>query len=146
MDSEMEVFGKDEAGNAAIIRSMIETENRLLNDRINWLVTIQGLLFAALGFVWDKSDARGLIAIFSLLGITVSLSAWTSLNVCNQARRELLRWWDTNKPSDYQGPDVIGIRAFGQPIERLHPWRLLPFLFISGWAFVLVFNWRRVCM
>jgi hypothetical protein len=140
----MNTSGK-ETDYAAIIRSMIECENQLLNDRINWLVTIQGLLFAALGFAWDKKDTRGLIAIFSLLGMTVSLSAWTSLDISNQARRELVRWWDTNKPPDYQGPDVIGIRAFGQSAVRLlSPWRLLPFIFILGWVFVFIFNWLRV--
>jgi hypothetical protein len=64
----MNTSGKDKTDDAAIIRSMIECENRLLNDRINWLVTIQGLLFTALGFAWDKKDTRGLITIFSLLG------------------------------------------------------------------------------
>jgi hypothetical protein len=139
----MNTSGKDKAEYAAIIRSMIECENHLLNDRITWLVTIQGLLFAALGFAWDKKDTKGLITIFSLLGMMVSLSAWTSLNISNQARHELVRWWDANKPPDYQGPDVIGIRAFGKGSERLRPWRLLPFIFISGWMFVLIFNWIR---
>ena len=34
-----------------IIRSMIQHENQLINERLTWLLTFQGLLLAALGFV-----------------------------------------------------------------------------------------------
>lgn len=129
---------------ADTIRSMIECENRMTNDRVTWLVTIQGLLFAALGFAWDKQDTRWLITALALLGATVSLSAWTSLMISNQARRDLVRWWDANKPAAYQGPDVIGTRAFTPGWERLmRPWRSLPFIFIAGWTLVLILSWLR---
>ena len=71
--------GKGTKEDAAIIRAMMDSENRMLNDRINWLVTIQGLFFAALGFAWDKADTKGLIAIVSLLGIAVDRKS-TRLN------------------------------------------------------------------
>ena len=135
----------NESDYSEIVRSMVESENSLLNDRINWLVTIQGLLFAALGFAWDKQDTKGLVIIFSVLGFVVSLSAWSSLRLCNKARNELLKWWDKNKPSSYQGPDVIGLRCFGKYGDNiLNPWRTLPFTFALGWLFVFLFNLNRV--
>lgn len=75
---------------AQIIRSMIQCEETLLNNRINWLMTIQGLLFAGLGFSWDKKDAGGLIISFALLGIFVSISARTVLPFYSQASRGLM--------------------------------------------------------
>lgn len=36
-------------------------ENDLMNHRIIWFITLQGLLFAALGFSWGKTDAKNLI-------------------------------------------------------------------------------------
>ena len=141
--------GKGTKEDAAIIRAMMDSENRMLNDRNNWLVTIQGLFFAALGFAWDKADTKGLIAIVSLLGIAVALSAWTSFTLSNAARRELAELWTELKPDDYVGPDVIGKRSFNQEtlarkVERsLRPWRALPFIFIIAWFFVLLFTLAR---
>ena len=129
---------------AKIIRSMLQHEDRLVNDRINWLTTVQGLLFASLGFAWDKKDTKVLIAVFSFIGVMVALSAWSSLIISNEARRDLVVWWDNNKPVSYTDPDVIGTRAFDGTLTRLmRPWRALPFLFILGWIFVFFVNLSR---
>lgn len=135
---------------AAIIRTMIDNENRIINDRITWLTTIQGFLFAALGFAWDKNDARAVIVIASFLGIGVALASWTSFTISNKARKDLDGWWETHKPEDYGGPPVIGIRSFDQKtplkflIRSLRPWRSLPPFFILGWLFVLVAHLVRL--
>ncbi|MBC6436161.1 hypothetical protein FM036_45250 [Nostoc sp. HG1] len=124
---------------AQIIRSMIQCEEALLNNRISWLMTIQGLLFAGLGFAWDKKDAGGLIISFALLGILVSISARTVLPFYSKASRDLIAWWDDYKPSDYTGPDVVGFRASRSGVLWLiRPWRALPFIFIAGWLLILV--------
>ena len=39
------------------VRSLIEFELTRLDDRIKTLFTVQGLMFVALGFAWDKSAA-----------------------------------------------------------------------------------------
>ena len=130
------------AEDAAAIRSMIEHENVLLNDRINWLVTIQGLLFAALSFNWNKSNTELLITVLSLLGITASLSAWTSFDLSNKAKKELVETWDEGKPGGYEGPDVIGKRSFEKNwVRHLRPWYLLPKLLILSWLSVLYLVW-----
>jgi hypothetical protein len=36
-------------------REMVRHENELMNHRVSWLLTLQGLLFTALGFAWDKA-------------------------------------------------------------------------------------------
>ena len=130
--------------NANTIRSMLQHEDRIANDRINWLITIQGLLFASLGFAWDKKDAKALIIVFSFMGIMVAFSAWCSLVISNQARHHLADWWDKNKPYDYVGPNVIGLTSFQPSLTRLlRPWRALPFLFILGWILIFFVNLSR---
>jgi hypothetical protein len=42
-------------------------------------MTIQGLLFAALGFGCDKSGAIGLVPVVSLLGTFISESMWLAV-------------------------------------------------------------------
>ena len=130
--------------NAQIIRSLIEHENELQNHRLTWLMTIQGLLFAALGFAWDKQDAHALVIIFSILGIVVSLSSWSSLQLNHTAYEELHNWWEKHKPKDYDGPPIVGHRAsYNFMLWILRPWRILPWTFILGWLTVVVFNLRR---
>lgn len=132
------------AENANIIRAMIQHEDQVANDRITWLTSIQGLLFAALGFAWDKQDTKILIVVLSFTGIMVAVSAWFSLIISNEARRDLVKWWDCHKPSNYTDPDVIGTRSFHPTLTRLlRPWRALPFLFIVSWIFVFLINFSR---
>src|SRR5437588_8826124 len=40
----------------ATVRQMITTEDALTNQRMLWMAAFNGLLFAALGFAWDKAD------------------------------------------------------------------------------------------
>src|SRR3954467_13544460 len=100
---------KWEANAADTIREMIKHEGDLVNHRISWLVTLQGLLFAALGFGWQTNKV--LIGIIGALGIATSFSTWTVLRLGSLASYTLLTKWDDNKPTDYNGPDVIGYRG-----------------------------------
>jgi hypothetical protein len=130
---------------AQTIRYMLQREEDLLHNRISWLMTIQGLLFTGLGFAWDKKDASGLIMAFAFLGIFVSLSAHSILPFYSKASKELIAWWDANKPSDYTGPDVVGFRSAHKGIFWLvRPWRSLPFIFIIGWILILIFHLSRL--
>lgn len=124
-----------------IVRSMIRFENELINHRLTWMATLNGLLFTGLGFAWGKSDARGLIFVFAFLGIAVSFLSGVGLFAANRAFRKLYDWWQDNKPSEYKGPDVIGIppmyKGFG---SWLTPWTLLPICFLFGWIAILIIN------
>jgi hypothetical protein len=146
---------------AEIIRSLLAHETEVINQRITWLVTIQGLLYTGLGFAWDKADARQLVTIFSILGTLVALSAHTALGFAFIAAQDLVQWWEDHKDG-YTGPDVAGgrptpksdrdIRWLG--IRRLDtrwldirwllsPWRSLPWIFVFGWVMVAITNFAR---
>ena len=53
--------------------------------------------FAALGFAWDKEDARDLVLVFSVLGIIVAISCWSALTIGSRAFAELDAWWNANR-------------------------------------------------
>jgi len=128
-------WGKEEA---VIIREMVKQEGELINHRITWLVTLQGLLFAALGFAWK--DGRELIPILSLLGMLTSASTLSVLILAHRAFESLLKDWDSHKSADYDGPNVIGYRSKSKILMLSRPWFSLPFLFILGWIFVIIVN------
>jgi hypothetical protein len=72
---------------------MVRHENELMNHRVSWLLTLQGLLFTALGFAWDKADAHALIYVFCATGAVVAISSQTVLNGAHQAIDQLRQWW-----------------------------------------------------
>jgi hypothetical protein len=125
---------------AKIVRSMLEHENNLLNYRITWFVTLQGLLFSALGLAWSKTDAQWLIAMFCVLGSLAAIISWIELQLSSKGTGNLIVWWETHYPN-YFGPPVIGYRTLGWGLMRsLRPARSLPWLFVVAWLFVFVYN------
>jgi hypothetical protein len=132
---------KWEPGAADTVREMIKNESELINHRISWMVTLQGLLFAALGFAWK--DGRQLIYVIAILGIAISISTFSSLMLSAMASRSLLNDWNENKPTDYNGPDVIGYRSKAKYLSFLRPWFFLPFLFALAWISVIIINLAR---
>jgi len=119
------------------VRQMIKHESDVTNHRLTWLVTLQGFLFAALGFAWR--DGKQLIPLLSVIGIASSISMLFPLYCADAAIRDLVRRWDTEKPVDFVGPDVVGYRPTGRLISLFLPWFLLPAILAVGWVVV----WAR---
>jgi len=118
---------------------MIHRENEIINHRVTWLATMQGLLFAALGFAWDKPNIKPFVDLLCFLGTAMSLILFALLVGATAAMYRLSAWWDSHKPQGYEGPDVIGLRPFKWPLLRyLGPWSFIPFLFLVAWIVV----WR----
>jgi hypothetical protein len=126
----------------ATIRELIKHENDLVNQRMGWLIQIQGLLFAALGFAWKAAPAS-LVFLICTLGVATAVSLWSALALYSPAVRQLRNWWEDRRPDDIvEGPDVIG---FWSPCSGiaclLRPWRALPAIFIIAWISVLILSW-----
>lgn len=122
---------------ASIIRSMIEHENALLNQRIGWLIQLQGFLFAALSFAWDKKDTHLLGAFLSIVGIAVSLASISNMWIYFEATKKLKTFWKDQKPDTYKEPDIVGFDANNKNQVFLAPMCLLPFVFIAIWLLIL---------
>jgi hypothetical protein len=64
----------DEETFADLTRSMIENENELENNRLNWLLIAQGLFFAAVGVAIETDVTVIFIYICAVAGLTSSCS------------------------------------------------------------------------
>ena len=121
------------------VRSMIDKENDMIHHRITWLTTLQGLLFAALGFAWDKPTGTSLLYLLSFLGIAFSVIVLVALVAATNAMNRLIDWWDENKPESYDGPGVVGLHPPENKILRnigFYLW--VPVIFIIAWGIVWI--------
>jgi hypothetical protein len=123
---------------AAIIRSMIEHENTLLNHRMTWMGTLQGLLVAATGFMWEIDDL--LVLLICVFGFCSSVSIGISFKSALRAIKRLLEDWDDRKSKNpyYDGPDVIGSPRIKSFRSKLNPWNILPWLIALVWVLLAI--------
>jgi hypothetical protein len=123
------------------IRRMIFHEDELVNSRMSWLLTLEGFLFAALGFAWDKDHTRCLAVLLSIVGIVVALSGGVMLYCSNQAVIKLYGKWrkKKKKETDYQGAGVVGFWGARRPFLSLfQPPKVYPPLLAMAWLVVLL--------
>jgi len=130
---------------AKTIRQMIAHEDDLLNNRMNWLLVIQGLLFAALS---NLSNKPKLVFVLISFGFLVSVSCMISFITGEHAIRKLLNHWDKHleerklKWQDF--PPVFGAaldnKTFRILDRFLSPRRLLPLVFAIGWIIIFYFQ------
>lgn len=115
-------------------RGIIRHENDLMNHRLTWLMTAEGLLFTALGFALSKENApmaKQLIPVLSFVGILLAASASIVLDAADIA---IIRWSYPHNDQKRNG-DVIGYR--GLPfVGLLAPWRVYPPMFICAWYLI----------
>ena len=131
--------GEDTRKSRAIIRDMIRHENQLRTERLGWLLTLNGLLFAALGFAWDADESVRLVGVLAFLGVVVAVGALVAMNISDQAIAKL-RCWACAHP-DAADPPVVGIQSsdLKRPwINRLAPWNLLPWSLMIVWPALFV--------
>jgi hypothetical protein len=125
-----------------VVREMITKENELTNQRMLWMAAFNGLLFASLGFSWEKQDTNLLKIVISCLGIAASFLNGLALVFAADAQRRLLQWWHDNTPKNsYKGPGVMGVEPKDKERRSLYfaPWIILSFLFTLGWLAILIF-------
>ena len=127
---------------AKIVREMIRHENELMNHRFSWFNTLQGLLFAALAFSWEKTGATGLAYMFCMLGALLCVSTFYSLRANLLAISALRDWWDKHRDIDYHGPDIIGRRPDHKSLPILRPYVLFPISFGIAWIWIAI--WRTL--
>lgn len=117
---------------AGIAREMIRHENELMNHRLTWLLTAEGLLFAALGLALPEDGGpakRQLIEILSFVGVMLAASGSIVLDAADAA---IVRWSPRVPKTE---TDVIGYR--GVPLLWVFcPWRIYPPMFICAWYMV----------
>lgn len=125
---------------AAIIRDMIGREDAVLNSRLTWCGTIEGLFMAALAFGWEKAPPA-LVFILAFVGILVAVSTLYATVAALRTMQALTRWWSDHKSPDYRGPGVIGREIGAWEHQLLRPSLMLPLSFIVAWTGVVLVRW-----
>jgi hypothetical protein len=117
-----------------VLRAMIRHENDLMNHRLTWLLTSQGLLFTALGFALSNQNqqfSQQLREVLAFVGILLAASASVVLDAANNA---ILKW-SPQGWVDNQNGDVIGFRGVAI-FSMFSPWRVYPPMFIIAWYLI----------
>jgi len=122
---------------------MVQHENELMNHRIGWMATCNGLLFAALGFVWDKPRGNAVAYVIAIPGIFTCASARSSLYVARKALVRLQCLWDKKGTDEADVPPVIGWHDERHWLQWLLPWYSLPVIFAAAWASILAITALR---
>lgn len=121
-----------EPGSYQTCRDLIKHENDLTNHRLTWLLTAEGLLFAALGFGLSKDNpdvGKHLIPVLSLVGVTLAASGSIVLDAADAA---ICRLSAVAPHVNGKEADVLGYRGLPM-LGLLAPWRIYPPMFIVAW-------------
>jgi hypothetical protein len=144
-----------------ILRTMIEQENQLRNQRLGYLLTLNGLLFAALGFAWDAAHALSLVVVLALMGISVAAVGLAAMLLSDRAIRYLRLRGPTHRErlgehgftvDEKAELESIPVALTKQQIDEaldqvtiqwdigriLQPWHSLPMVLGGAWLAILI--------
>lgn len=120
----------------SISRKKISSEESHLNQRINWLMALQGLLFATLGSMWDEKNIASLVLVMAV-GIFSSFSIGYSLYQANKAIEKISKEWKSFLGDAYKKyPSLEGLDSNQIEFIWLMPDIFLPIIFILAWSFL----------
>lgn len=123
------------------VRLMVEHENSMRDQRVNWLIASQGLLISGLGFAWDKD--KYLVISIAVVGICFCVSIGANLFCNTLAIRKLAASWKQRCKPNYDGPAITALRSIDivpKIITKLYPWNVLPFSLSGFWIFAICYR------
>ncbi len=107
------------------ILKQIKNENDLLHQRVSWMCTIQGLLFAGLGLLLREHFYTVIAVLLSFVGFYSSVSIGYILKVGADQLDKL----------NGQAGELVA-RA---KLDWLLPWRSLPWVIAAFWLILMVY-------
>jgi hypothetical protein len=131
----------------SIIRSMIQHEDTLRDQRLGWLFALNGFLFTGLGFAWPDDDSSALIVVLSMVGVLVAASSAVALAGNQRAIAKLANLGAARMEHDESAlPPVIAVRSAElrrddrsssrTDVTWLYPWRMLPWALALAWLLI----------
>lgn len=120
------------------VAAQVTHENELLNHRLTWMWTLQGLLFTAYSVLYKENFAAGVICIVGLascisIGYSLAISVKV-LDILNPLASDLRSEIDT-----CLGRNFSGLTGKSSVWAFLFPWKFLPKFMGIVWI-VLLFN------
>ncbi len=76
-----------------ILRAYVVHEDNLINNRLGWLLTSQGLLFSAYAFSLGKENISKLHIVIFILGISISIISFIIVSQAQMAIESLRKSW-----------------------------------------------------
>lgn len=132
----MEIREKELSDYASIIRDMIRHENEITNNRLTWMLVLQGILFATSASFWRIHWLP--LLIITILGVVTSISFFYVFSLSRKARIYLRSLWkqeiEKQKELVERIPPVAGDAPIQYRFSTLHPWLFLPWVFASCWV------------
>ena len=134
-----------------VIREMIQHENELRNQRLGWLFTLNGFLFASLSFSWKESGTEWLTGLLAVIGVVVGLSGAATMKVSEKAIEVLRELVDPLHSTAYKADASLGAPVtaldsayFEQQkgplrlVPSLYLWTVTPWLLAVVWILIFV--------
>jgi hypothetical protein len=121
------------------IREMVKFANDLINHRLTWFGTLQGLLLTALTFAWKHPPAGILVYVLCSIGLLVALSTGIATRDANKTLEQLETRFSTLGYDKASAIETLGVLESDR--SKLSGWlmpgRFLPWLFFLGWLVIL---------
>ncbi|HEY3723766.1 MAG TPA: hypothetical protein VGN59_10455 [Acidimicrobiia bacterium] len=131
------VAGEFEQGKNKILREMIRHEDTLRDNRLGYLLTLNGFLFAALAFSWKtRVGSVGLIVLLAVVGFVVGISGMAAQEISNQAVDKLRALAEGDAGESL----IVGLTGAetAQWADSWAPWNALPKVFVFVWPAIAV--------
>ena len=126
--------------NLYTLRSMIDNESTLRNNRLTWMMASQALLLAATGTLWG--DSFYAIIALALMVFFAVISIWYSLRISCKAVATLKEKGDKILLKHPDRPPVIGYWS-SEYLRWLLPWDFLPFWFAILWPVLVCIAYNQ---
>jgi hypothetical protein len=128
------------------LRSHIGHENDLMNHRLSWLWTLQGLLFAGVGLAPVQGD-KFILTLLCVVGFVscisigyILYSGKRMLDILNPQAADL-----SNLIDEKLGLSSTGVTGMeGRHIQLLFPWVLLPWFMAVIWAILALYIYSNI--
>ena len=78
---------------AEVIRSMIQHEDKLRNERVTWALIVQGFLIGITGDLWKTGDNEIIIIMITIVAIFLLISFWLTVRENDKAINRLVNIW-----------------------------------------------------
>jgi hypothetical protein len=128
-----------------VVRAMIQHEDDLREQRLGWLLTLNGFLFAALGLTSDQPGLRVIPVIVAVVGFVVASSGALSMKVSDVAIRRLAEsvgpreTWDDPSLPPIRGLSTEQLKEEGpRHLSFLYIWQVIPIALAVSWCAIFV--------
>ena len=125
------------------MRDLLKHEDSLMGQRMNGLFTVQGILFAAVGFVWREYADRRIILMIGAIGCIAAALYGIELYLGNRAIKDILREWDEGgrQRAGNNPPRLIGYREPMPLLASFLPSKIAAVVLILCWVGICTVMW-----